>query len=59
MQLVADEIEGQDTGFSAFNEKLRSHPIIRALSSWKKKMTSGSWGTVIRMPMGIAQMVGV
>lgn len=26
---------------SAFNEKLRAHPIVRALSSWKKKMTSG------------------
>jgi hypothetical protein len=59
VQLIADEIEGQDSGFVAFNEKLRSHPIVRAMSSWKKKMTSGTWGAVIRMPMGIAQMVGV
>lgn len=59
VQLFADSIEGQDVGYVAFNEKLRTHPIVRALSSWKKKMTSGTWGAVIRMPMGIAQMMGV
>lgn len=59
VQMLLDEIQGQDVGYCAFNEKLRAHPIIRALSSWKKKMTSGSWGAIIRMPMGIAQMVGV
>lgn len=59
VQLIADEIEGQDTGYCAFNEKLRAHPIIRALSSWKKKMTSGSWGAIWRMPMAQSQMVGV
>ena len=59
VQLIADMVEGQDTGYAAFNEKLRAHPIVRALSSWKKKMTSGTWGAVIRMPASIAQMVGV
>jgi hypothetical protein len=59
VQLIADAIDGQQTGYCSFNEKLRSHPIIRAMSSWKKKMTSGTWGAVIRMPMAISQMVGV
>lgn len=59
VQLIADAIEGQKAGYCAFNEKLRAHPIIRAMSSWKKKMTSGTWGAVIRMPMAISQMVGV
>lgn len=59
VQLIVSEISGQETGYCAFNEKLRAHPIIRAMSSWKKKMTSGSWGAVIRQPMGISQMVGV
>lgn len=59
VQLIADEIGGQKTGYCAFNEKLRAHPIIRAMSSWKKKMTSGTWGAIIRMPMAISQMVGV
>jgi hypothetical protein len=59
VQLIADTIEGQKTGYCSFNEKLRTHPIIRAMSSWKKKMTSGTWGAIIRQPMGIAQMLGV
>lgn len=59
VQLIADAIEGQKTGYCAFNEKLRAHPIIRAMSSWKKKMTSGTWGAIVRQPMGISQMLGV
>lgn len=59
VQLIVESIQGQQTGYCAFNEKLRAHPIIRSLSSWKKKMTSGSWGAIIRQPMGIAQMIGV
>lgn len=59
VQLIVHNIEGQDTGYCAFNEKLRSHPIIREASSWKKKMTAGSWGSIIRMPVSIASLVGV
>ncbi len=59
VQLIVNEVEGQQTGFCAFNEKMRAHPIIRAVSSFKQKMTGGSWGTVLRFPAGIAQMVGV
>ena len=59
VQDLADAMEGQATGYCAFNEKLRAHPIIRAMSSWKKKMTAGTWGAIIRQPMGISQMLGV
>lgn len=59
VQLIADEVEGQDTGFCAFSEKLRSHPIIRQLSSFKQKETAGTWGAIIRFPAGIQQMIGV
>lgn len=59
VQLIAESIEGQSTGFCAFNEKMRAHPIVRALSSFKQKLTAGTWGAVIRMPIAIAQMVGV
>jgi len=59
VQLIADEVEGQDTGFCAFTEKLRSHTIVRELSSYKQKETSGSWGAIIRMPVGFQQMLGV
>lgn len=59
VQLIATSVEGQDTGYCAFNEKMRAHPIVRQMSSWRKKMTGGSWGAIIRMPVAIAQMVGV
>jgi len=59
IQLIAENIEGQETGFAAFNEKMRSHPIIRAMSSFKQKLTAGTWGAVIRAPFGIAAMLGV
>lgn len=59
MQLIADTVEGQDTGFCAFNEKLRAGPIIPDLSSFKQKMTQGTWGAVIRQPFAIAQMIGL
>ncbi len=59
VQLIARNIEGQETGYCAFNEKMRSHKIIPAMSSFKQKVTGGSWGAVIRQPFAIAQMLGV
>ena len=59
VQLIAKQAGGQDTGYCAFNEKLRTHPIIRDLSSFKAKATQGSWGAVIRQPFAIASMLGV
>ena len=59
VQLIAENVEGQDTGFTAFNEKLRTHPLIRDVSSFKQKLTAGSWGSVIRQPFAIAGMIGV
>lgn len=59
VQLIAEDVEGQQTGYCAFNEKQRSHPIVRALSSFKQKLTGGVWGAVIRQPFAFAQMLGV
>jgi hypothetical protein len=59
VQLIADDVQRQKAGFCAFNEKMRSHPIIRQLSSFKQKVTGGSWGSVIRMPVAFQQMLGV
>jgi hypothetical protein len=59
VQLIAENVGGQPTGYCAFNEKLRSHPIIRGLSSFQQKKTQGTWGSIIRQPFAIAQMVGV
>lgn len=59
VQLIAETVEGQETGYCAFNEKLRAHKIINELSSFKQKYTQGSWGAIIRLPFAFAQMLGV
>jgi hypothetical protein len=59
VQLIAESIEGQDTGYAAFNEKMRSHPIVRGMSSFKQKITAGTWGAIIRMPIAFASLLGV
>lgn len=59
VQMIAEKIRTQKTGFCAFNEKLRAFPIIRAASSFKQKKAAGTFGAVIRMPVGFSSMVGV
>lgn len=59
VQLWADAFGGAKTGFAAFNEKLRDHQIVRQLSSYAQKKTSGVWGAIIRYPIAVSQMLGV
>jgi hypothetical protein len=59
VQLIVDKIDNQETGYCAFTEKMRAHPVIADLSSWKQKKSSGTWGAIVRMPMNIAQLLGV
>lgn len=59
VQMIAENIEGQDTGYCAFSDKLRSFPIVREMSAYKQKQISGSWGAIIRMPVAFSQMLGV
>jgi hypothetical protein len=59
MQIIATKVQGQTVAYAAYNEKLRTHKIVPDLSSWKQKQTSGTWGTVIRSPIGIASMLGI
>jgi hypothetical protein len=59
VQLIAKQFDGKDTGYCAFNEKMRDHAIVRDLSSYKQKKTSGTWGAIIRYPLAVAQMLGV
>lgn len=58
MQMFVDAVEGQDVGFCAFNEKMRAHPIIRGVSSYKQKITGGTWGAVVKFPAGVSSMIG-
>jgi hypothetical protein len=59
VQLIAEELEGQQTGYCAFNEKMRAHKVVQGTSSIKQKITGGTWGAIIRMPVAVASMVGV
>lgn len=59
VQMIADVVEGQEAGYCAYSERQRSHPIIRAVSSFKQKVTSGTWGAVIRQGFNLSQMIGV
>lgn len=59
MQLIAEEIDGQDTGFAAFSEKMRQHNLVTEMSSYKKKWSGGAWGAVIRIPYAVASMTGI
>ena len=59
IQLIADALEGQKTGYCSFTEKLRAHGIVRETSSFKQKKSQGSWGSVIFQPFAIASMLGV
>jgi hypothetical protein len=58
-QMIADMIEGQEAGFCAYSEKLRSHTIIKAVSSFKQKQSSGTWGAIVRQPFAFTQMIGI
>jgi len=59
MQLIAEKIKTQKTATMGFTEKLRAFPIIRATSSYKQKKGAGTFGTIIRMPVGFSSMVGI
>lgn len=59
VQLVVKEHEGQRTIECAFTEKMRAHPIIPMLSSFKQKKSQGTWGAIIYRPMFVTGMLGV
>lgn len=57
VQMVLEELNGQKTWDPSFTEKMRAHPIIQDVSSFKQKKSAGTWGTVISMPMLIQGML--
>ncbi len=59
VQLIAESVQGQDVAYAAFNEKMRSHPVILDLSAFKQKKSQGTWGAIILQPFAISQMLGV
>lgn len=59
VQLIADRLGEQDTGYCAFTEKMRAHAVVTESSAWHQKKSAGTWGAIVRQPLAYAQMLGV
>lgn len=59
VQMILTDVDGVKTTGSAFTEKMRAHQVIPDLSSWKQKKSGGTWGTIIKRPIAISQMLGI
>lgn len=58
VQMIAKQVNGQKVGFCAFTEKMRAHAIVRKTSSTHQKKSAGTWGAIIKVPAGIAGLLG-
>ncbi len=59
VQMIATDVQGQSTGYLAYSDKLRAHPLIAQVSSWKQKYSGATYGAVITQPMAVSSMIGV
>ena len=59
MQMRLDKIDGRDTTYIGYTDRLRNHALIQKSSSWEQKKSAGSWGFICRYPIGVAQMLGI
>jgi len=59
MQLFARKIDGQESCYCAFSDKMRTFPMIRAESSYSQKVAAGVWGFINRLPIAFASMIGM
>ena len=59
VQMIFQDVEGQQTATAGFTEKLRAHPVVVNESSYRQKKSQGTWGTIIFRPICIVQMIGV
>lgn len=57
IKLIVDSYEGVDTVEPTFTEKMRVHPMVLGLSSWRQKRSQGTVGTIIYRPMMVASLL--
>lgn len=55
--LVVEEFEGVRTIEPTFTEKMRVHPMVLELSSWKQKRSQGTVGSIIYRPLMVASLI--
>lgn len=58
VQLIANQVQGQQVATTAYTEKMRAHAVIPAASSWSQKKSQGTYGTIIFLPYAISQLTG-
>lgn len=58
IQMFVESAQGQEVGFMAYSEKLRAHPLVTEVSSYKQKYSGTTYGAVITQPFLFAQMLG-
>lgn len=58
IQMRLRDLNGLPVTKAAFTEKMRVHPVITLASGWEQKKSAGTWGTVVRYPVAIVQMLG-
>lgn len=54
IKLIVKNYEGVDTVEPTFTEKMRVHPMVLGLSSWRQKRSQGTVGTIIYRPIMVA-----
>jgi len=59
VQMIAENVEGQETATTAYTEKLRAHAVVVGPSDFKQKKSQGTFGTVIFRTFLISSMIGV
>lgn len=59
MQLIVESLDGIETAYVAFTEKMRAHAVVQSLSGWEQKKSAGTWGYINRRPAAMAQMQGM
>lgn len=59
MQMFATSVDGADTLWLAFSEKMYAFAPVRGTSSIMQKFRAGTFGAIIRRPAAIAAMLGM
>ena len=59
IMVIAEEVLGQPAVEFGYTDKYYAHEIVRDLSSWKQKISAGTYGAIVQLPFAIATMTGV
>lgn len=59
MQMIAEDVEGEETVWLAFSEKFYAFAPFRVHSRIEQKFRAGTYGAIVRRPAAIASMLGM